>query len=141
MTLYPALPEDYDDGTMPANVEAFANALIGHKIIKVDRMVRDARPNRWVSTAALRLTLDNGDVVSLYDTDDCCAYTALLDVIEKLPTVEHIITRVSPSEDYDEWHILADFGEVMELKVGWSCGNPFYYGYGFDIHVEKATGK
>jgi hypothetical protein len=24
----------------------------------------------------------------------------------------------------------------MQLKVGWSCGNPFYYGYGFDIQVE-----
>jgi hypothetical protein len=27
----------------------------------------------------------------------------------------------------------------MGLKVGWSCGNPFYYGYGFDIAVEPMS--
>lgn len=40
------------------------------------------------------------------------------------------------TDGYTTWHIYADFGDVMRLKVDWSPGNPFYYGYGFDIAVE-----
>lgn len=29
----------------------------------------------------------------------------------------------------------------MELEVGWSCGNPFYYAYGFDIQVAPLEGE
>jgi hypothetical protein len=50
--------------------------------------------------------------------------------------VEHAILGVGTTEGYTKWHIYADFGDVMQLDVGWSCGNPFYYGYGFDIAVE-----
>lgn len=28
-----------------------------------------------------------------------------------------------------------DMGDVLELNVGWSSGNPFYYAYGFNIRV------
>lgn len=41
---------------------------------------------------------------------------------------------------FTKWHIYADMGDVMELDVEWSCGNPFYYGYGFDIVVEPFGG-
>jgi hypothetical protein len=27
---------------------------------------------------------------------------------------------------------------TLELSVGWSAGNPFYYGYGFSIGVTSA---
>lgn len=71
------------------------------------------------------------------NTYDCCAYTELEDiVISNLDDLTHMITGVVSSDGYETWHILADFGEVMQLKVGWSSGNPFYYSYGFEIDVE-----
>lgn len=50
------------------------------------------------------------------------------------------------SGDYDDGTMPANVdqlrqavvGDVMELEVGWSCGNPFYYGYGFSINVVPA---
>lgn len=121
-----------DDGTMPRNVDDFEAAIVGHKIVEVSRVFFE---DHW-RESGLQLTLDNGRRVTLYDTDDCCAYTQLNDVIEHLPMLDHIITGVDSTDDFEEWYILCDFGMVMELKVGWSCGNPFYYGYGFSIHVE-----
>jgi hypothetical protein len=52
--------------------------------------------------------------------------------------VDHIITGVGTTGGYTTWHIYADMGDVLELSVGWSSGNPFYYGYGFDISVVEA---
>lgn len=80
--------------------------------------------------------MSNGSRVELVDTNDCCAYTELESIIEKLPNITHAITGVVSSNGYENCHILADFGEIMELRVGWSSGNPFYYGYGFEINVK-----
>ena len=60
------------------------------------------------------------------------------DVILNLDRIEHVITGVGTTDGYSVWHIYADLGDVVELKVGWSSGNPFYYGYGFDIAVVDA---
>ena len=46
---------------------------------------------------------------------------------------------VGTTGEYTRWHIYADLGDVLELTVGWSCGNPFYYGYGFYIDVVPAA--
>jgi len=134
-----------DDGTMPENVAALAQAVVGHRIVRVDRNVSDPPSGgvggAWYTTrvqTGLRLTLDDGRAVYVSDSSDCCAYTELEDVIEHLPAIDHIITAVKADDDYNTWHILADLGEVMELKVGWSPGNPFYYGYGFSITVAPA---
>ena len=140
---------EVDDGTMLESVEALKEAIVGHRIVKVEREgLTPLRPEDedrwfWAGNPALNLTLDDGTVVQMQEYGDCCAYTDLRNVIEHLPTMDHIITNVTAVEDdFERWHILADFGEVLELEVGWSCGNPFYYGYGFSITVERggATG-
>jgi hypothetical protein len=127
------LDEDDDDGTMPANVATLAESVVGHRIVSVDKETIEAR---WYGTTeATVLTLDNGKRVALSDTNDCCAYTALETFLLHADRIDHIITGVGTTDGYTTWHIFADFGDVMEMKVGWSCGNPFYYGYGFDITV------
>jgi hypothetical protein len=120
---------DYDDdGTMPANVEELGKAVIGHRIVSADQ-----------ESGGFTLTLDTGARVKLLDTSDCCAYTELEEFFAHPEMVEHAILGVGTTEGYTKWHIYADFGDVMELKVGWSPGNPFYYGYGFDIAVSPSA--
>lgn len=126
----------YDDGTMPSNVAELANAVVGHRIVSA---AREKVKSRWYgSTTAMVITLDNGKRVVLQDTDDCCAYTSLEWFLINPEAVDHVIMGVGTTDGYTTWHIYADFGDVMALKVGWSCGNPFYYGYGFDINVVDA---
>ena len=74
----------------------------------------------------------------LADTNDCCAYTELESFLLHPDKVDHIITGIGTTEGASKWHIYADAGDVLELSVGWSCGNPFYYGYGFEIDVVDA---
>ena len=118
------LSPDYDDGTMPANVAELGEAVIGHRIVSSEQ-----------EGGTFTLTLDNGTRVKLRNTSDCCAYTDLEGFLEHPEMVDHAILGVGTTDGYTKWHIYADFGDVMELSVGWSCGNPFYYGYGFDIYV------
>jgi hypothetical protein len=72
----------------------------------------------------------------LVGNGDCCAYTELESFLLHPELVDHIITGVGTTDGYNTWHIYADIGDVLELSVGWSSGNPFYYGYGFDIQVK-----
>ena len=121
------LHEDYDDGTMPDNVDTLAAAVVGRRIISVEK------------DAATVITLDDGRRVALRDTDDCCAYTELEAFLLHPERVDHIITGVGTTDGFTRWHIYADMGDVLELTVGWSSGNPFYYGYGFDISIEEVS--
>ncbi|MFF4026953.1 hypothetical protein ACFYY5_29295 [Nocardia elegans] len=131
--------EDDDNGTMPANVEQLAEHVIGHRIVSAAN--EDfKRETYWGASSGLVLTLDNGTRVCLADTDDCCAYTSLQSFLLHPEQVDHVITGVATTGGYTKWHIFADFGDVLELEVGWSCGNPFYYGYGFDIFVVEEPG-
>lgn len=142
MTRYPeeTLGEDEDNGTMVANVETLATHVIGHRIVKVEKDAEiPLETQRWGHSHGLYLTLDDGTQVWLVDTDDCCAYTHLSDVIEHLDKIDHVILGVGTTEKYEKWHIYAALGDVLELSVNWSPGNPFYYGYGFDIVVTPAT--
>ncbi|MCW2092821.1 UNVERIFIED_ORG: hypothetical protein M2328_006101 [Rhodococcus erythropolis] len=134
-TRYPedVLGEEDDDGRMPENVAELSEAVVGQRIVSAEKGTIEGR--YWGSEEALILTLDNGTQVRLSDTEDCCAYTALEQFLLHPDKVDHIITGVATTEGYTKWHIFADFGDVLELKVGWSCGNPFYYGYGFNISV------
>lgn len=141
MPEYPVetLDEDDDDGTMPANVATLGEAVIGRRIVSAEKTEVEGR---WYGEAtALVLTLDNGQRVALADTYDCCAYTALEEFLLHPESVDHMILGVGTTDGYTTWHIFADFGDVMKLKVGWSCGNPFYYGYGFDIRVVDAPSE
>lgn len=124
------LGEYDDDGTMPGNVAELREAVVGHRIVSAERAE---------STATLVITLDNGKRVELHGTDDCCAYTELDAFLLHPDRVDHIITGVGTTDGYATWHVYADMGDVLELSVGWSCGNPFYYGYGFNIQVAELT--
>ncbi|MEU3729949.1 hypothetical protein AB0E81_11150 [Streptomyces sp. NPDC033538] len=143
MTMYAEeiLDSDCDDGTMPDNVDTLRRAVVGHRIVKAGR--EEVTVTRWGSSrteAAFVITLDNGKRVALRDTDDCCAYTELESFLLHPERVDHIITGVGTTDGCATWHIYADMGDVLELSVGWSSGNPFYYGYGFDISVQEITG-
>ena len=128
-------PED-DDGTMPDNVNDLREAVIGHRIVSVERDVQLPEGLEiWHGPTGTALTLDSGKRVFLVDTSDCCASTELNGFLLHPERVDHIITGVGTTDGYSTWHIYADMGDVLELSVGWSCGNPFYYGYGFKIHV------
>ncbi len=128
------LDSDEDDGTMPENLASLADQVVGHRIIRAEMA---EYPGRYYGTAqGLVLTLSNGKRVRLADTDDCCAFTSLDKFLAHPENVDHVITGVGTTDGYTRWHIYADLGDVIELDVSWSCGNPFYYGYGFDISVE-----
>lgn len=126
-----------DDGTMQENVETLAEAVVGRRIVSVETTKLPPRyPWSRYQESATVITLDSGKKVALRDTDDCCAYTALESFLLHPDKVDHIITGVGTTDGYTTWHIYADMGDVLELQVGWSSGNPFYYAYGFNITVE-----
>lgn len=120
------LNEDDDNGTMPGNLTELREHVIGHRIVTADR-----------DGGAFVITLDSGKRVKLVGGDDCCAYTELEGFLLHPERVDHMITGVGTTDGYTRWHIYADMGDVLELTVGWSAGNPFYYGYGFEVTVEN----
>lgn len=139
------LDEYDDDGTMPDNVAELAKNVVGRKIVAVDRNFNhEYKPYEWATWNSklngTALVLDDGTRVVLVAGDDCCAYTELEDIIINLDKIEHVITGIGTTDGYTKWHIYANLGDVAELTVGWSCGNPFYYGYGFDIYVFDENG-
>ena len=130
---------DEDDGTMPNNVAELADNVVGHRIVSAERAEFPSEGTKWSwgEKEGFRITLDDGRAVWLRDTQDCCAFTYLDAFLLHPERVDHIITGVAPTEGYTRWHIYANLGDVLELTVGWSCGNPFFYGYGFDIDVVQ----
>jgi hypothetical protein len=128
-----------DDGTIVENVETLAEHVVGQRIVAVEKGVTNTDQWGYESTGTA-LVLGNGKKVILVGSDDCCAYTELEDVILNLDKIDHVITGVGTTDGYTKWHIYADLGDVVELKVGWSAGNPFYYGYGFGISVQEIQG-
>lgn len=133
---YPAetLGEDDDDGTMPASLAALDGAVVGHRIVSAERT--EVAGRYYGTDVALVPTLDNGTRAIIRDTDDCCAFTSVESFLLRPESVDHIITGVGTTDGFTRWHIYADLGDVLTLDVGWSCGNPFYYGYGFHVDVE-----
>ena len=127
-----------DDGTMPENVANLEEALIGRKIVKAEQGSGTFNNGYYDdSGSGLILTLDSGEKWIIADTYDCCAYTALERFLLHPENIDHAITSVETQVGYTKWFILADMAHVLDLEVSWSCGNPFYYGYGFDIAVVK----
>jgi hypothetical protein len=127
-----------DNGTMPENVDDLRDQVVGHRIVSVEE--GEYKYQAWgrsIQDSGLVITLDNGKEVILVGTNDCCAYTELESFLLNPELVDHVITGVSATDEYTKWHIFADMGDILELTVGWSCGNPFYYSYGFDIHVVE----
>jgi hypothetical protein len=130
-------PNWQDDGVMPENVATLAGHVVGHRIVSAEQREVPS-PYSWESRRmSFVLTLDNGKQVVMRNTDDCCAYTELESFFLDPASVDHVIMGVGTTEEYTVWHVYADYGDILRLQVGWSCGNPFYYGYGFDIHVME----
>lgn len=132
------LGADDDDGTMVKSKEALEEAVVGHKIVSVEKNALIPgydEDHWWTSNRGTAITLDNGKRVFLHGEGDCCAYTELKSFLLHPERVDHMIMGVGTTEGYTKWHIYADMGDVLELEVDWSCGNPFYYGYGFTIEV------
>lgn len=137
------LDPDEDDGTIVENVEQLEKEVIGHRIVSAERkQVPDRyefRSARNETEEAFVITLDNGNQVQLFDTHDCCAYTTLEKFLLHPKSVDHVIMGVGTTDEYQTWHIYADFGDIMALEVDWGCGNPFFYGYGFEIKVVNTS--
>lgn len=136
------LDSDHDDGTMPDNLAEFTDKIVGHRIVSVEsvegfdrKIIEKYDMYYWGDGNGLKLTLDNGKSVLLFNTDDCCAFTEVDNYILNLDKIEHVITGVGTTDGYQVWHIYADLGDIVTIDVGWSSGNPFYYGYGFKIVV------
>jgi hypothetical protein len=128
-----------DDGTMPSSRDNLEKAVIGHKIVEVKHGTFRT-PTGWGylrSQTGLALLLDNGTIVWMKEEGDCCAYTNVdpSTIIKHIDQIDHVITGVGTTDGFDQWHIYADLGDILEFGVDWSCGNPFYYGYGFTIEV------
>ena len=148
-TSYPPdhVDDDLDDGTMPQAVADLATAVVGRRIVSARREkinpadytpVNDGAywPTWIAGDEPLVLTLDDGRRVALVEEGDCCAYTEVQKFLQHPASIDHAITGVATEDGYTRWHILADLGDVMTLDVEWSCGNPFYYTYGFTIAVS-----
>lgn len=119
------------DDVMQGSVDDLVQAVVGHKIVNVEQMSGSYDDY-------LLITLDNGKIVELHDSGDCCAYTAVHEFLFNATSVDHIITAVKVEDDYQTWHVLADMEEVLKLDVGWSEGSG-YYSYGFYINVRDAV--
>lgn len=136
--------EPDDDGTMPDNVAELANLVVGKRIVSAETRKWEAKPDpdtyQWTTSGeGLVLTLNDGTAFALEGSHDCCAYTDLEAFVYHPDKVDNIITAVETEGGYTKWHVLADGSDVLELTVGWSCGNPFYYGYGFDFRVVEVV--
>lgn len=141
-------PDEYfreneeDDGTIVENVEQLRQSVVGHRIVKAEK---GKVPHSWYRSTdkadGFLITLDNGTQVALGNSDDCCAYTDLEDFLLNPESVDHVIMGVATEDGYSTWSIYADYGDILKLQVGWSCGNPFYYGYGFDINIVDVYGE
>lgn len=139
-------PEEWaeDNGTMPDNVSDLADLVVGKRIVGAEVREWEAKedPDHWYwrdSGESLVVTLSDGSAFAIENTDDCCAYTELEAFIFHPDKVDNIITSVESENGYTKWHVLADGSDVLELTVGWSAGNPFYYGYGFDFRVVEVS--
>lgn len=132
-----------DNGTMPDNVMALEDRLLGKRIVSAEERgwkIKDDGGYHYRSTGhGLVLTLDDGTAFAIADTDDCCAFTELQAFVYHPDKVDNVITSVETEDGYTTWHVLADGSDVLEMTVGWSCGNAFYYGYGFEFKVVEVS--
>ena len=125
--------EAYEAGVMQGSVSEFAGAVIGSRIVRVEK--RTNLPG-YGNSNALDFTLDNGNVVTLADTDDCCAYT-MVENFEFLEGSENAITSVDTQDGFQTWFVYAEGVPVVRMGVDWSPGNPYYYGFGFNVTVKE----
>lgn len=138
------LSRDEDNGTMVENVDTLRKSVVGRKIVSagwapVKRVAKFYDRDRTYTEDSFVITLDDGTCVTLRNDSDCCAVTELESFFLNVERIRHVITGVGTTEGYTKWHIYAEMGDILQLNVRWSCGNPFYYGYGFNIEVQQVT--
>lgn len=128
--------DDYEAEVMGGSAVEFQTAIVGRKIVKVERIVRDYSGTAF--SQGVQFTLDDGRVVELHDTNDCCAFTEVKD-FEILADLDNVITSVTTVDGYQKWYVYAAGIPVVGVYVDWSPGNPYYYGFGFSITVKDAS--
>lgn len=133
------LPEDSwsDNGTMHENALRLQEVVVGHRIIGASLADIQGKYPWEGMTRGVILDLSNQSSVLLRDGGDCCAYTYATAL--RLVDTEHVITSVGTTEEFTKWFIYSENNPVLEMDVDWSCGNPFYYGYGFSLEVVPLT--
>lgn len=137
------MDDEYDEGyeseVMQGSVDELASKVVGQRIVKVERRPAEPDEDGYVGYGRSEetvFTLGNGQTVILGDTDDCCAFTEV-GSFEFLNQTDNVITRVETDEGFQDWFIYADSIPVVNLKVDWSPGNPYYYGFGFTVRVKE----
>lgn len=125
--------EKYEAEVMGGSAEEFAGAIVGSKIVSV---TKEPFSKDYGRSEGLKFVLDNGNVVWLADTDDCCAFTEVED-FKFLGQGEHAITSVTTEDNFQKWYVYAESTPVAEIDVAWSPGNPYYYGFGFEVKVVE----
>lgn len=129
---------EYEAEVMGGSAEELQNAVIGHRIVSVEKLDREKYPGgsySWRLTGVV-LTLDDGTRVEVVDTDDCCAYTSI-EQYQFLADTDNAVTSVTTEDGFSKWFIYAGGVPVVSMDVGWSPGNPYFYGFGFEINVQK----
>lgn len=104
------LGEEDDNGTMPQNVAELAQAIVGHRIAKVEKGVEMPGEPIWRSGTATVITLDSGKRVALADNSDCCAYTELDAFLLHPELVDHVITGIGTTGGYTDLAYLRRYG-------------------------------
>lgn len=145
---------------LEADKEALGSAVVGHRIVHAERVVRpfsdaEMEHGRRVDEDLLDdcvcswdderptvvLTLDTGEKVTVREASNY--YDTLTEVEQFLlhpESVDHMITGVRTEDDYTQWFIYADFGDLLRLTVNWNEGSG-YYGFGFFITVDPAPAQ
>lgn len=115
---------------MESVTEDLEKVLVGRRIVSAEQV-----PAKGWDDAYLKLTLDNGKVVEVADTSNCCAYGAVDSFLLNPDSVDHVITSVRDNEDCTEFFVLADMVQVLKLDTSWSEGTG-YYSYGLNIRLR-----
>lgn len=134
------------------NGAEIADLLVGHRIVEAEMGSFDYPGRSWHDEAEGRMVLDDGTTLYLTGNDGGCSCGAGDYDLEKLATVDNIITAArvecAPSgDDYssDSYEtegayrifVVADAVEINVAEFVGSDGNG-YYGTGFELYVVRA---
>lgn len=134
--------------------DKIAAVLVGRRIVEAEKGEFDfPGRDRWAASADGRLVLDDGTVLYLTGNDGGCACSAGCYPLDKVATVDNIITsarvEADPHDEDEAWgtggrengtyriFVIADNIEINVAEFVGTDGNG-YYGTGFEITVVRA---
>jgi hypothetical protein len=132
-----------------SNSEEIAKVLVGRRIVEAEMGIFDHPRSRW-NKAEGRLVLDDGTELYLTGNDGGCACSAGCYPLEKVATVDNVITSArveahpagDDSDSYEDGtyriFVFADNQEINVAEFVGSDGNG-YYGTGFELTVVRST--